>query len=302
MTNLEHPEPGAFTAPPKAAEEFAAAIEASIADVFLPPWRNPMPGRAIKDAFDRLLLSPRPDRGLDALVRSGVMETVLPEVHAMVGFGEGIRHKDVWEHTKKVVLQSPSRITVRWAALLHDIGKVPTRRFEPGGQVTFIGHPVVGARMFNKIARRLAFHKAERNDVRFLIAEHLRASAFDGDWTDSAVRRFAKETGDHLDDLLDLSRADITSKYAEKVRRGIDLINALEQRVRELKEIDAKPAPLPKGLGTALIEHFQLTPGPGLGALMTHLKDEVEAGSLGIQMAFDHYIDYLEKNPELIGR
>jgi poly(A) polymerase len=228
------------------------------------------------------------------------MASVLPEVQAMVGFGEGIRHKDVWEHTKKVVLQSPRRLNVRWAALLHDIGKVPTRRFEPGGQVTFIGHPVVGARMFSKIALRLPFENVERNVVRFLIAEHLRASAFDETWTDAAVRRFTKDIGAHLDDLLDLSRADITSKYADKVRRGIALIDTLEQRVRELRELDAKPAPLPKGLGTALIDHFNLTPGPGLGTLIKQLKSEVEAGRLGVQESFDHYIRYVERHPTLM--
>jgi len=300
MTTLSAPQRLPFQAPPEAAEEFAAALEAATGESVEVRWTDPMDGSAMREAFDALLMTPRPNRGLDVLVRVGVMEAVLPEVSAMVGFGEGVRHKDVWAHTKKVILRSPPRLVVRWAALLHDIGKVRTRRFEPNGQVTFLGHPAVGARQFKRIARRLPFASEERERIRFLIAEHLRASAFDETWTDSAVRRFARDVGEHMDDLLDLSRADITSKYLEKVRRGIELIDTLEERVRELRELDAKPAPLPKGLGNALMERFGIVPGPRLGDLMAHLSSKVEEGLLGVQEDYTHYIKYLEEHPELI--
>ena len=296
MPNHRLRESSLFTAPDGAAEEFAAALEAATGKQGLPPTPDPLGGAAVKAAFDRLLTAARPDRGLDVLVRAGIMAPVLPEVQAMVGFGEGVRHKDVWAHTKKVILQSPNKLHLRWAALLHDIGKVPTRKFESDGQVTFIGHPVVGAKMFHRISHRLCFGKDDYRRIRFLIAEHLRASAFDETWTDSAVRRFARDMGDALDDLLDLSRADITSKYADKVRRGIELIDTLAERIRVLKEIDAKPAPLPKGLGIALIERFQIQPGPKLGAVISQLKDDVESGRLGVQESFDHYISYVESN------
>ncbi len=287
-------------APMGAGEEFAAALEAATGEEQPEPWADPMDGAAVKEAFDALLMAERPDRGLDVLIRTGVMEQVMPEVVALVGFGEGVRHKDVWLHTKKVILRAPARIEVRWAALLHDIGKVPTRKFEPGGQVTFIGHPVVGARMFNGISRRLRFPKEQRQRVKFLIAEHLRASAFDETWTDSAVRRFARDMGDGIDDLFDLSRADITSKYAEKVRRGTQLIDNLAKKVKALREEDAKPAPLPKGLGLALIERFQIPPGPKLGSLMKKLAADVEEGILGVQQSYEHYIAYIEEHPGLI--
>ncbi len=299
MTNASTPR-SLFQAPREAAEEFTAALEAATGGDFPVLWSDPMDGAAVKEAFDRLLMTPRPDRGLDVLVRVGVMEAVLPEVFAMVGFGEGVRHKDVWRHTEKVILRSPRRLNVRWAAFLHDIGKVRTRRFEPNGQVTFIGHPIVGARQFKRIAQRLPFAPDDRERIRFLIAEHLRASAFDETWTDSAVRRFAREVGEALADLLDLSRADITSKYVEKVRQGIRLIDALEARVKAIRELDAKPAPLPKGLGTELIERFHIVPGPNLGQIMARLSAAVEEGVLGVQQSFDHYVEYLEKHPELI--
>jgi poly(A) polymerase len=220
----------------------------------------------------------------------------------MVGFGEGVRHKDVWEHTKRVVRQTPPRLDLRWAALLHDIGKVPTRRFENGGQVTFIGHPEVGARMFDRIARQLPFDDDSRERIRFLIAAHLRASAYERSWTDSAVRRFARDAGEAVDDLLDLSRADITSKYADKVRRGVEQIDELAARVEQIREQDAKPPPLPKGLGAAIIDQLGVAPGPALGRMMSRLKDEVEAGRLRAQQEYEHYLDFIRSVPDLLRR
>jgi len=286
---------GPLVAPDGAAEEFTAAIEASTGRGQDPSWRDPMDAAAVRDALERILLSERPDRALEILARAGVMAAVLPEVAALVGFGEGIRHKDVWEHTKRVVLRAPCRREVRWTALLHDIGKVPTRRFENGGQVTFIGHPEVGARMFDRVARRLPFDDPLRERVRFLIGAHLRASAYDGSWTDSAVRRFARDMGDALEDLLDLSRADITSKYEDKVRRGLEQIDELARRVAALEEADATPPPLPTGLGRAIIEQLGVQPGPVLGALMNRLKAAVADGRLTAQREFEHYLEFLRR-------
>ncbi|MCU0660712.1 MAG: HD domain-containing protein [Myxococcota bacterium] len=290
-------EPYIFLAPQGACEELAAAIEAATGrehPVLAPGQRS---GPALKRELDELLMAPRPDRGLEALRRSGLLPEILPEVAALVGFGEGIRHKDVWEHTKKVVRQSRCRLVLRWAALLHDIGKVPTRRFESDGQVTFIGHPEAGARMFRKIARRLAFPSEQAALVRFLIAEHLRASAYQHDWTDSAVRRFAREAGDSLEDLLDLARADMTSKYEEKVRRGLALIDSLASRVAQIQAEDSKPAALPKGLGNAILARYPHRPGRWLGALMQRLCEEVEAGNLGLQAQAEHYLEAIDAHP-----
>src|SRR5207244_2272497 len=161
----------------------------------------------------------RPDEGLDALLQASVLDCLFPEVKSMVGFGDGEwRHKDVWKHTKQVVMQADARLEVRWAALFHDIGKVKTRSFGPKGEVHFFGHAEVGARLFDKLERRehlFSTDEALSDSIRFLVLHHLRASQYDGSWTDNAVRRFAREMGPHLDDLLCLSRADITTKRAE---------------------------------------------------------------------------------------
>ena len=152
--------------------------------------------------------------GLQWMHDAGVLGAVLPELDATVDFSQeaGRRHKDVWEHTKQVVRQSVPNPIVRWAALLHDIGKVPTRVMLPDGRVTFHRHAEVGARMWEPIAKRLGFDRPERHKIRFLILHHLRANAYEPGWTDAAVRRFDHEMGEHLDDLLDLSRADVTSR------------------------------------------------------------------------------------------
>jgi poly(A) polymerase len=289
-----------FKAPPGAAEELAAALEAATGASQPEQPALPMTPLAVREAFDRVLLAARPDRGLAVLVRSGVLEAVLPEAAALVGFGEGVRHKDVWAHTVQVVRQTPPRLVVRWAGLLHDIGKVPTRRFETDGTVSFIGHPEIGARMFDRIARRLPFGEDEQERLRFLIAGHLRAAAYEEAWTDSAVRRFARDAGANLDDLLDLARSDITSKYADKVRRGLRQIGLLADRIAVLSAEDAKPAPLPKGLGTALIARLGIGAGPALGRLMERLREEVECGRLGVQREHDHYIEYVKSNPGLL--
>jgi poly(A) polymerase len=287
-------------APPGAAEEFAAALEAATGGPTPAAFEDPMDGARVKEAFDLVLMAERPDRGLEVLVRSRVMEAVLPEVAAMVGFGEGVRHKDVWTHTRKVVRQAPARLDVRWAALLHDIGKVPTRRFEPDGQVHFIGHAEAGARMFDRIARRMPFEDASRERVRFLVAAHLRASAYEDDWTDSAVRRFTRETGEALADLLDLSRADITSRHAEKVRRGMLQIDLLARRVEDVAAADAKLAPLPTGLGTALMQGLGLAAGPGLGRLMRALANEVEAERLEARREHAYYVEAAGASAKLL--
>ena len=284
-----------------AAEEFAAALEAASGGKCDAKWRDPMRGPVLKQALDQLLLAGRPDRGLEVIARSGMMKKLLPEVAAIVGFGEGIRHKDVWSHTKQVIANTPARLDLRWAALLHDIGKVHTRRFEPDGKVTFIGHPEVGARVFaDRVSRRIPFDKRSKERIRFLIASHLRASSYIESWTDSAVRRFTREVGAAMDDLIDLSKADITSKYPEKVRQGMRQIDMLVERVERLKEIDAKPAPLPKGLGTALIERFGIEPGPGLGRIMRRLMQEVEDGGLEPQKEFEYYLEFVERNRLLL--
>lgn len=258
-------------------------------------WRA-VPLAELRRHMDRLLVSKHPEPGLDALEAVGCLDPWLPEVAAMVGFGDNEwRHKDVWKHTKQVVKQSVPRLDVRWGALLHDIGKPKTRRIDDRGNVTFHAHSEVGAAMFRKrVGDRLGFEGALRERIHFLILHHLRASQYEESWTDAAVRRFYKQMGDGLRDLLDLSRADITTKRPEKRRRGVRQISLLAKRIRDLQEQDNKVAPLPKGLGKEIMTTFGVPPSKRLGDLMKQLTAVVEGGELEAQKPAEYYLEYLE--------
>jgi poly(A) polymerase len=184
---------------------------------------------------------------------------------------------------------------VRWGALLHDIGKPPTRTFTNSG-VHFHGHAEVGARMFDRLNRRIPFENGMRRKIRFLIKYHLRSAQYEDDWTDSAVRRFAKDMDEHLVDLLDLSRADITSKRPGRRRQLLFQISALSDRIDALRAEDAKKPNLPKGLGNAMMARFELPASRFLGDLMKAVNAKVEAGELLGQQDFDYYLDWLESS------
>jgi poly(A) polymerase len=259
----------------------------------------------VRSWLDRVMMSDDAESGLDALLESGALSAILPEVEAMVGFGDGEwRHKDVWKHTKQVVRQAVPRLEVRWAALLHDIGKVRTRSISPTGEVHFFGHAEVGSRMFDKIDRRVplfAKDQALRSSVRFLILHHLRASQYDASWTDSAVRRFAKEMGDSLPDVLCLSRADITTKRPEKKRKGLRQISELEARVRALAAEDAVVPPLPSGIGDAIMVSFGLPPSRRIGELKKSLEEAAERGEVPPHQEAEVYVAFLRDNAERFG-
>lgn len=259
----------------------------------------------VRGALDRVMMGTDPELGLDALLESGSLRVLFPEVHAMVGFGDGEwRHKDVWKHTKQVVRQAVPRLEVRWASLFHDIGKVKTRSISPDGKVHFLGHAEVGTRMFDKLERRLGMFGPEpalRETVRFLILHHLRANQYDPSWTDSAVRRFARELGAHLDDLLCLARADITTKRPEKKRRGLNQIEELAGRIRTLAEEDARQPPLPSGIGDVVMKAFGLPPSRKIGDIKKQLEAMIETGDLEAHQPAEFYVELIGKDRARFG-
>jgi poly(A) polymerase len=259
----------------------------------------------LRARLDRIMVAKDPETGLDALLACGALSTLLPEVGALVGFGDGEwRHKDVWKHTKQVVRQAVPRLEVRWAALLHDVGKVKTRSISPSGEVHFFGHAEVGARMFDRLNRRLPlFEKDEalKSSVRFLILHHLRANQYEGDWTDSAVRRFAREMGGNLDDLLCLSRADITTKRPEKKRRGLEQISELAERIRKLAEQDAVLPLLPSGVGDAIMVAFRIPPSRLIGDIKRALTAAIEAGEIAPRLENEAYVEFVRAQKARFG-
>jgi poly(A) polymerase len=184
---------------------------------------------------------------------------------------------------------------VRWAALLHDVGKARTRSVAPDGTVHFLGHAEVGAGMTRRILRRLRAPAEPAAAIRFLVLHHLRASQYDASWTDSAVRRFGREMGEHLAELLALSRADITTQRPARRQEGLACLDELERRVNEIREADAQPVLLPKGLGTALVEAFGLAPGPIIGKIRGAVEEAVARGELPMQAPYDVYVAWVRE-------
>lgn len=252
----------------------------------------------LRTGIEAVIMSRGLDLGLQWMHDSGVLRAVLPELEATVDFSQeaGRRHKDVWEHTKQVVRQSVPTQAVRWAALLHDVGKVPTRVLLPDGRVTFHRHAEIGARMFDPIAKRLGFERPLRQKIRFLILHHLRANAYEPSWTDAAVRRFDHEMGGELDDLLDLSRADVTSRRPGRRQEAVANIHALKERILAIRELDARVPPLPPGLGNAIMEAFALPPSRRIGDIRKLCQDAVERGELEERRDADYYVDYLRRS------
>jgi poly(A) polymerase len=250
--------------------------------------------QVLRRELEECLLTRDVDEALQWLREIGAIAVIFPELEATIDLAQeaGRRHKDVWEHTKLVVKQSVRRPVVRWAALFHDIGKVPTRTFTHNG-VHFHGHAEVGARMFDKINRRFPFEPEARRKIRFLIKHHLRSNQYSEGWTDGAVRRFDREMGEHLTDLLDLSRADITSRRPGRRRALLHQITALAQRVETLRDLDARLPPLPTGLGNTIMAHFGLPPSRLVGDIKSALESAVERGELLERQDDDYYIDWI---------
>jgi poly(A) polymerase len=279
---------GASPPPP----EISAAARAAA------PSLAELPAPQIRAAVEGVIMARSLEVGLQWMHDAGILGVVLPELEATVDFSQeaGRRHKDVWEHTKQVVMQSVPNPLVRWAALLHDIGKVPTRVMLPDGKVTFHRHAEIGARMWEPIARRLGFDKTARQQIRFLVMHHLRANAYAPSWTDAAVRRFDHEMGEHLDDLLDLSRADVTSRRPGRRQEAVRNIHALKERILAIRELDARVPPLPPGLGNTIMEAFGLPPSKRIGDLRKLCEEAVERGELEERRDAAYYLEYLRKS------
>ncbi len=201
-------------------------------------------GERIFHEVTRLLCSPWAGHGLDVLLDTGLLTIAMPELLPLQGAAQnhpGIhREKDLWEHTKRVIMQSPPRPTIRWAALMHDAAKPVTRTVDNRGEVHFFGHEYVGADMAGALLRRLHADKRTIRDVCRMVELHLRPAGYDrATWTDSAVRRLALDVGDLMPDLLDLDAADVTSARAHKQRAAAMRTEGLRDHLARLEEQQA---------------------------------------------------------------
>ncbi|MFF2495599.1 CCA tRNA nucleotidyltransferase [Agromyces sp. NPDC058064] len=251
----------------------------------------------VRDELAKLLLTDAPRAGLGLLVDSGLAARVLPELPALrLERDEHHRHKDVYEHSLTVLdqaidyererarLDSPD-LVLRLAALLHDIGKPATRRFEAGGAVSFYHHDVVGAKLARKRLRALRFDNDTVAAVSRLIELHLRFFGYtDGAWTDSAVRRYVRDAGDaeQLERLHILSRADVTTRNRRKADQLSFAYDDLEERIAVLAEEEELAAVRPELDGQQIMRLLDIRPGPVVGEAYKYLLEvRLDEGPIG---------------------
>jgi poly(A) polymerase len=226
----------------------------------------------------KLLLAEVPRLGLELLVDTGLADVVLPELPALrMAADEHGQHKDVYAHTLQVLeqaidLEDEADLTLRWAALLHDIGKPATREFAPGGRVTFHHHEVVGARLARKRLKALRCSKQLVDDVGQLVFLHLRFYGYrDGEWTDSAVRRYVVDAGALLPRLHKLVRSDCTTRNKRKAAALSAAYDTLEERIAALREAEELDAIRPDLDGNEIMAILGIPPGPLVGQAYKHL-------------------------------
>ena len=242
----------------------------------------------VRDELSKLLVADDAPRGLDLLVATGLADHVIPELPALAMEQDPVhRHKDVLRHTFAVVQRVPAKLVARLAALLHDVGKPATRAFGPEG-VSFHHHEVVGARMAEKRLRELRYPAAVVDDVKTLVALHLRFHTYRLGWTDAAVRRYVRDAGHLLDDLNALVRADCTTRDRNKARELQERMDTLEARIAELAEREELSKIRPPLDGFDVMAFFDLKPSRRVGEAIEFLTElRMERGPIGRKEAFD---------------
>lgn len=236
----------------------------------------------VRDETTKMLVGPAPARATTLLVELGLMEYIVPELlelRTVSSSGGGPQHKDVFAHTLRVVSGVPPGLVVRWAALLHDVGKPSTLGYKDG-DLHFNGHEKVSEAISRRTLKRLHYDRPTVSAVSKVVGMHTHANAYHDAWTDGAVRRFVRDAGDELQALLELSRADVTSYYTRKVKAAARRIDELEARIQQLDAEAAIASLRPPLDGDDLMSLFDRPPGPWIRPIKDYLLDLVIEGEL----------------------
>jgi poly(A) polymerase len=291
------------------AARFASQLEFEISDDVLEAMKT-MSGRIsiisaerVRDEFIKLLMSDHPRIGITLLVDTGLADLVLPEIPKLrLEIDEHHHHKDVYEHSITVLEQAIAQedrlggpnLVIRLAALLHDIGKPKTRNLLEGGGVSFHHHEVVGARLSKSRMKALRFNNETIDDVETLVALHLRFHGYgDGEWTDSAVRRYVRDAGDLLIHLHVLTRADCTTRNAKKAERLSRIYDSLEERIAKLEAEEELSKIRPDLDGAQVMALLGIKPSADVGKALDFLMElRMEHGPLGEERAREELLQW----------
>ena len=257
----------------------------------------------VRDEFIKTLMSDNPRLGITILVDSGLADFVLPEIPKLrLEIDEHHHHKDVYEHSITVLEQAIAQeerigganLVNRLAALLHDIGKPKTRNLIEGGGVSFHHHEVVGARLVKKRLKELRFDNETISSVETLVALHLRFHGYgEGEWTDSAVRRYVRDAGELLTHLHVLTRADCTTRNVKKAERLSRIYDSLEARIEALMEQEELSKIRPDLDGAQVMELLQIKPSADVGKALDFLMElRMEHGPLGQERATQELMEW----------
>ena len=270
------------------AARFVSQLEFGVADrvreaiVAMAPQLARITVERVAVELDKMLLGADPVAGIELMVQTGLGDVVVPEIGGMrMAIDEHHQHKDVYQHSltvlrQAIALEEPGRhdLELRWAALLHDIGKPATRRHESDGGVSFHHHEVVGAKMVRKRMRTLKYSKQMVDDVSQLVYLHLRFHGYgEGRWTDSAVRRYVADAGPLLDRLHKLVRADCTTRNRRRAATLQANYDSLEERIAELAAREDLARVRPDLDGNEIMELLGIPAGPQVGEAWNFLKE-----------------------------
>lgn len=240
----------------------------------------------------KIIVAPHVSLAFMVLHNSGFFDKLIPEIKESLVLKSRKRFKEIWPHTLEVLSQTPPRLNLRWSALFHDLGKVKAFSTK-NGKVTFHHHEHISARIFLEFSKRAKiFTSGQKNCIHFLVNNLGYVEGYKSEWSDNAVRRFDREMGMYVDDLLVLSTADITTKNKNRKENILKKIQELKDRIDYLRIQYSQRIVLPKGIGNSIREKFGVQ-NQEIGIIKSFLEKQVDNGVILNNKDIEYYIDYL---------